>query len=245
VDFLQTATFKGYDSIIKNKFEFYVSFKNHLFKINSRMNSSGFNSRSLQQLLGKIDMYLLDLLQKGYFNSPLKILDAGCGSGRNMMLLAKLGHQLTGVDQDRGVILELKDQISRDDVLVKQISVGVGEMGNLNYTDEEFDMVICNAVLHFANDKNHFESMFRDLVRVVKSGGVLFLRFVSSHTMINQLGEFNKVMSLPDQTERFVVDYQWLKTQLISKLNLVYLEEFKTVNIDDKRTMTTLILATK
>ncbi|WP_332912670.1 hypothetical protein [Algoriphagus boritolerans] len=37
----------------------------------------------LNQLLGNVDIYLLDQILKGRFSKEMKILDAGCGEGRN------------------------------------------------------------------------------------------------------------------------------------------------------------------
>ena len=73
-------------------------------------------------------------------------------------------------------------------------------------------------VLHFAKDKAHFESMFLDMVRVLKSGGVLFARFVSSHTLQNVGDDFNKQMNIPDGSIRYVVDFEWLKKELITEV---------------------------
>jgi len=199
----------------------------------------------LKQQLGKTDMYLIDLLQKGYFDTSLKILDAGCGMGRNMELFSQLGHEIHGIDQNEQVIKRLKLKIKETNSSINPMNVGVGEMGDLPFDDGEFDFVICNAVLHFAKDVNHFETMFTDLVRVLKSKGVLFLRFVSSHTIENLADKFNTTLLLADESTRFVVDKYWLENTLISKLNLTNLEAYKTVNIDGKRSMTTLVLRAK
>jgi ubiquinone/menaquinone biosynthesis C-methylase UbiE len=203
------------------------------------------NTISLKEVLGNTDMYLIDLVQKGYFDNPLKILDIGCGSGRNMTLLARLGHELSGYDSNDKVISELKSRFEIEKQIPIKPTVGVGELGNLDLEDNQFDFLICNAVLHFAKNKAHFESMVIDMVRVLKSGGVLFARFVSSHTLDNVGEEFNKQLNIADGSVRFVVDYEWLKKDLIPRLGLTNLEAYKTVNIDHKRSMTTVVLRTK
>ena len=202
-------------------------------------------TNKLKDILGNTDMYLIDLVQKGYFDSSIKILDVGCGSGRNMTMLARLGHDLTGVDWDEKVILSLKNRFENEKQIAIRPTIGVGELGDLALESNQFDFLICNAVLHFAKDEAHFESMFSDMVRVLKSGGVLFARFVSSHTLQNVGEEFNKQMIIPDGSIRFVVDFEWLKSELIPRLGLVNLEGYKTVNVDYKRSMTTVVLRTK
>ncbi len=203
------------------------------------------NTLVLKDILGNTDMYLIDLLQKGYFDNPLKVLDVGCGLGRNMTMLARLGHDLTGFDSNEIVISELKSRFETEKELTIRPTIGVGELGALPLEEKQFDFVICNAVLHFAKDKAHFESMLSDMVRVLKSGGVLFARFVSSHTLQNVGHKFNKQMDIPDGSVRYVVDFEWLKKELIPRLGLINVEAYKTVNIDHKRSMTTVILRTK
>tara|TARA_R110002050_G_scaffold300786_1_gene472710 strand:+ start:51661 stop:52284 length:624 start_codon:yes stop_codon:yes gene_type:complete len=207
------------------------------------MTNKTVSTQTITYFLGKTDMYLIDLLQKGYFNNQLHILDAGCGMGRNLWMLAKLGHTLIGIDQNEIAIKSLNNEINRLK-MDQNISARVGELDNLPFTDKEFDFVICNAVLHFAKDVSQFELWFAEIVRVVKPQGVVFLRFVSSHTM-DDSKSWNQVVNLPDGSTRFVVNESWLKEYLIPRYNLIYSEEFKTVNVANKRTMTTLVLRAK
>jgi len=202
-------------------------------------------THDVKRLLGKTDMYLIDLLQKGYFDKPLHVLDAGCGKGRNIWMLAEFGHAISACDTNESDLSILQEEVKKRKIDLSAINVRVGEIGKLPYRDQDFDFVICNAVLHFAKDKDHFLEMMRDLTRVVRKGGIIFTRFVSSHTLNNRGQEFNKTMQLPDGTNRFVVDENWLKSEVINGLGLELSEEFKTINIDNKRTMTTLILRAK
>jgi ubiquinone/menaquinone biosynthesis C-methylase UbiE len=199
--------------------------------------------QALKAILGKTDMYLIDLLQKGYFDTPLKILDVGCGSGRNMWMLAELGHQVEGLDRDEEIIAYINSQI-RENPERGNLRARVGQMESLPFPDQSFDCVICIAVLHFAQDSAHFEQQFSELVRVAKSGGMVFLRLVTGHTF-SAISQTNQRACLPDGTERFVVDSDWLKNELIPSYGLSLAEEFKTVNVADKRAMTTLVLRAK
>ena len=199
----------------------------------------------LKEALGKTDMYLIDLLQKGYFDKQLKVLDAGCGTGRNIWMFAQLGHKIDVCDQNEESIVRINQEIISRNLATDLVNARVAEIGDLPYSNNTFNFVICNAVLHFAKDQVHFKEMMKDLTRILKSRGVLFLRFVSSHTFGNIGSKFNQVMALPDGSNRFVVDEFWLKNELIPNLNLSYAEEFKTINVDHKRTMTTLVLRAK
>ena len=107
------------------------------------------NIGELKKVLRNTDMYLIDLVQKGYFDSPLKILAVGCGSGRNMTMLAQLGHELTGIDMDEKVISALKSRFENEKQIPIRPSIGVGELGNLPLESKQFDFIICNAGFTF------------------------------------------------------------------------------------------------
>src|SRR4029453_18776014 len=62
----------------------------------SRMNEP---SDSLREQFGDIDVYLFDKLLRGRIVSGMKVLDAGCGSGRNLIFLMRAGFDVWGVDE--------------------------------------------------------------------------------------------------------------------------------------------------
>lgn len=49
---------------------------------------------------GEIDIYLFDQILRGRIASGMRILDAGCGFGRNLVYLLRQGYEVFGVDQD-------------------------------------------------------------------------------------------------------------------------------------------------
>ncbi len=55
---------------------------------------------SLQEQFGPIDIYLLDQLLRARITPGMRIFDAGCGSGRNLVYLLREGYEVFGVDAD-------------------------------------------------------------------------------------------------------------------------------------------------
>ena len=56
-------------------------------------------SINLQAWFGGIDIYLFDQLLKGRFVPGMRILDAGCGSGRNLVYFLRSGYEVFAVDE--------------------------------------------------------------------------------------------------------------------------------------------------
>ncbi len=59
---------------------------------------------TLQEQFGAIDIYLFDQLLRGRITAGMRILDAGCGSGRNLVYLLRQGYEVFGADRDPGAI---------------------------------------------------------------------------------------------------------------------------------------------
>src|SRR2546430_6063375 len=55
---------------------------------------------TLQEQFGQIDIYLFDQLLKSRISPGMRILDAGCGSGRNLVYLLRDGYAVYAVDSD-------------------------------------------------------------------------------------------------------------------------------------------------
>lgn len=198
--------------------------------------------KALNHLLGNIDIYLLDQILKARFDHDFKILDAGCGEGRNLIYFLRNDYQVWGVDKNNDSIQMLKylaKSIKKEYPLDRFMSCNVE---NMPYADFKFDAIISSAVLHFAENPNHFLSMMEELVRVLKPGGILFARMATDVGMkdeIKPIGEGKYI--LPDGSIRFLLTKQLLK-DMINHFGFEFIEPFKTVIVDNKRCMSTLVL---
>jgi tellurite methyltransferase len=192
----------------------------------------------LQLAFGNIDIYLFDQLLKGRYDNCKKVLDVGCGSGRNLVYFLRNGYEVFGVDpQPHAVetVKELSAALAPDNPLENFL---VCPAEDLPFTDATFDLVISSAVLHFAKDEQHFDSMLQSMFRVLKPGGYFFARLASDigiEQLIKPLG--NSRYLLPDGSERFLVNEQVL-LQNTKKFGVLY-EPIKTTNVQNMRCMTT------
>lgn len=182
-----------------------------------------------------IDIYLLDQISKGRFLKGQKILDAGCGHGRNMKWFIENGFAIEGCDQNEDVIQELGASIK------KGVKLSVSKLEKLPYANEEFDSIICSAVLHFAQSESHFRAMVKELYRVLKSDGMLFIRMTSTFGLpINYTDAGNGRFLLQDESDCFLLTKANLNALLA--LGFEKIEPVKSVLVEELRSMTTLVL---
>lgn len=197
------------------------------------------SSSNLRKLYGNIDIYLFDQLLKGRFDNCHTILDAGCGSGRNIAYFLQNGFKVYGIDQSEHAV-ELAKRLSAD-LCAEHApdNFKLAAVEALPFDDGKFDLVICSAVLHFANDAEHFDSMLRSLWRVLKPGGYFFARLASDigiEKLVQPLGNYRYL--LPDGSERFLVNEEIL-LEYTRELGAQLYEPIKTTNVQNLRCMTT------
>jgi len=193
---------------------------------------------TLQQTYGNIDIYLFDQLLKGRYDHCKKIIDVGCGAGRNLFYFLRNGYEVFGIDPNQQAVEAVK-------TLSAELVPGnppenfiVAGAENLPYPDAAFDLVISSAVLHFAKNEQHFDAMLRSMFRVLKPGGYFFARLASDigiEDLVKPIG--NGRYLLPDGSERFLIDQQTL-LQYTNEFGVLY-EPIKTTNVQNLRCMTT------
>ena len=199
----------------------------------------------LQGWFGSIDIYLFDQLLKGHLVPGMRLLDAGCGNGRNLNYFFKSGFDVCGVDESSGSIAQVRalaaslaPNLSHDNFRVEPVE-------NMSFADADFDVVISSAVLHFARDEEHWLAMVREMWRVLKPGGIFFARLASTIGIEDQVQHIEgRRYHLPDGSTRFLVDEQKLSTTTDS-LGGEWLEPLKTVVVQDMRSMSNWIVRKK
>jgi len=195
-------------------------------------------SADIQRLFGDIDIYLFDQLARGRFNKRRRVLDVGCGGGRNLRYLLAHGYDCAGIDVDSRAVEEVRrgaGALDRGDVLDRLV---VGTADALPWGDGSFDAVICSAVLHFADDAAHFGRMVTEMWRVLAPDGLFFARLASTIGLEGFAGAAGRRVRLPDGSDRFVVDEAML-LDWTTRLGGSLADPLKTTNVQQMRCMTT------
>ena len=197
---------------------------------------------SLQEQFGQIDIYLFDQLLRGRIAPGRRVLEAGCGSGRNLVYLLRNGYEVFGADVDRQAVEDtrrlaasLAPALPADNFRVEPVEV-------MSFPDDFADIVLSSAVLHFARDDDHFRAMLHGTWRVLKPGGLLFCRLASSIGMEREIARIEgRRFLLPDGSERYLVD-EMLLIKLTHDLGGRMIDPLKTTVVQNQRSMTTWVV---
>lgn len=193
----------------------------------------------LQAEFGDIDIYLFDQLLRGRIAPGMRVLDAGCGGGRNLIYLLRQGFDVRAVDRDPQAIAQVRSLAARLAPTLDPDRFRVEAVEALTCPAASADVVIASAVLHFAEGRAHFEAMLDSLWRVLAPGGMLFARLASSigiESRVVPLGDGR--FHLPDGSDRFLAD-EGLLLEATARLGGRLLDPLKTTIVQDQRAMTT------
>ncbi|MGZ5481058.1 MAG: class I SAM-dependent methyltransferase [Pyrinomonadaceae bacterium] len=225
-------------------------------------------SINLQEWFGGIDIYLFDQLLKGRIVPGMRVLDAGCGAGRNLVYFLRSGYEVFGVDESGPQIAQIRQMaaalaphLPAENFRVEPVERMSWEPAlsdppaNAGGTDKSverlsadfagppaFDVVLSSAVLHFARDEAQWQAMVNEMWRVLKPGGMLFARLASTIGMEDQIKLIEgRRYHLPDGSDRFLVDAEMLQ-RVTDALGGEFLEPIKTTVVENMRAMTTWVI---
>ena len=97
----------------------------------------------------------------------LRILDVGCGTGFFTILLAKEGHQVTGIDLTPDMITHAKELAEEEKADCRFM---VMDAEAPDFPDEEFDVIVSRNLTWTLPDAEH---AYQEWFRVLKPGGVM------------------------------------------------------------------------
>jgi tellurite methyltransferase len=198
-------------------------------------------SAELLAQFGEIDIYLFDQLLRGRFDARRRLLDAGCGAGRNLPYFLARGFDVYAIDADEGAVAATRRLAAALAPSLPADRVRQGAVDALPWPDVVMDVVVCSAVLHFARDRAQFDRMLDEMWRVLAPGGLFFARLASSIGIESHLASPTGRVRLPDGSMRFVVDERML-LDATQRLGGTLVDPIKTTNVQNDRCMTTWVL---
>jgi SAM-dependent methyltransferase len=196
---------------------------------------------TLHEQFGQIDIYLFDQLLRGRIQKGMRILDAGCGGGRNLVYLLQSGFDVSATDEDPDAIAQVRQLAAASAPHLPAAQFRIETVEACSFPPASFDVVVSSAVLHFARDDAQFNAMVAAMWRVLKGGGLLFCRLASDIGLdgARPLGD-NRFL-LPDGSERYLVSADRLRS-ITRALGGTLLDPLKTTVVQDQRSMTTWVV---
>jgi SAM-dependent methyltransferase len=194
----------------------------------------------LLDTFGNIDIYVFDQLLRGRIAPGMRVFDAGCGGGRNLVYLLRNRYEVCGNDANANAIAQVR-------ALAASLAPGgthdfrAEPIEQTSFPDAHAAVVIASAVLHFARDEAHFDAMLRQLWRVLAPGGLFFARLASTIGIAGEVaplggGRFR----LPDGSDRFLVDAAAIESST-ERLGGTLIDPIKTTVVHAQRSMTTWV----
>jgi 2-polyprenyl-3-methyl-5-hydroxy-6-metoxy-1,4-benzoquinol methylase len=198
--------------------------------------------KMLNSALGNADLILVDQILKNRFHKQMRILDAGCGEGRNMVYFIKNDFRIYGIDANADAVklAKLYCRSLNNTFEVENIQNFTIEQNP--FPDHFFDAIICLNVLHSAKNQNDFFLWFEQLIRMLHSGGFLLLSLQSqigvsqNHQQDDPNGRNNM------GNENFYLLSENVLQEILKLDYLKTIENTKTILIDNKKSHTYLFL---
>jgi SAM-dependent methyltransferase len=170
----------------------------------------------------------------------MRVLDAGCGYGRNLVYLLRHGCGVLALDADPDGVAHVRRMAESFNPGQPAENFQVGAIEQMPFLDHCADVVLCSSVLHFSRDQAHFQAMLAELWRVLRPGGLLFTRIGSRIGMdFDPLG--NGLYRTGDGSAWFLVDEAMLMIQT-AQWNATLVDPLKTTIVQNHRCMTTWVL---
>ncbi len=195
---------------------------------------------TILEQFGQIDIYVFDQILRGNLTAGMRVVDAGCGYGRNLVWLLREGCQVFALDADAEGVEHVRQLSAALGTGLPAENFQVGVIERMPFGDGMADAVICNSVLHFARTEEQFRAMLAELLRVLRPGGMLFCRLGSRIGM-----DFERLpgglFRVGDGSEWFLVDEEML-LDLTEEMGCVLVDPLKTTVVQDFRCMTTWVV---
>lgn len=204
---------------------------------------NGSDTHVMRRLAG-VDVYLVDLILEGRFGAGARVVDLGAGGGRNLtwFLTSDEHYDVHAVEPNPEALAAFAERRARLGVDLEADRIHAQTIEDQSLAPRSFDLVILNAVLHFATDAAHFDVLVDRAFDLVAPGGILFARLATTIGVEGRVQPLaNGWYALPDGSTRFLADEERIAAAE-ERLGAVRVKPLKTTVVERLRAMTTWVL---
>ena len=111
-----------------------------------------------------------------------RLLDIGCGAGRNAVPLARSGWRVVGTDLSSAMLTAAASRVKAEG-LSNRIDLVLAAMEPLPFAANTFDFIVAHGIWNLARSGHEFRTAVHEAARVARPGAPLFLFTFSRHTL--------------------------------------------------------------
>jgi len=156
--------------------------------------------RKLKQQAEETREYRYKIYERADLKNKKKILDVGCGTGAITADIASLtSGEVIGLDID-------PEKLKQAEILLSDlpnVTLMEGDVLNLSFEDETFDLVVFNILLMYIKDK---QKAVDEMTRVTKKGGIVLATLEPDYAGIIEYPENPATPLLTKQMEELGAD---------------------------------------
>src|SRR4029077_2542471 len=106
-----------------------------------------------------------------------RVLDVACGPGYIAEAFARAAREVIGVDLTSTMLAIGEERTKQKGV--SNVAFRIGDVQNLPFEREEFDVVVCRLALHHMT---HPARVVQEMARVCRVGGMVLIEFTAANT---------------------------------------------------------------
>ncbi len=136
---------------------------------------SNLDTGQLSTIDAKISLELITEASKRIVPNAINLLDIGCGAGNyTVMMLAKIPNlNCTLVDLSKPMLDKAYERVSKE--TNNKVNIVQGDIREVELEENQFDIILAGAVLHYLRDDQDWETTFHKLYSLLKSPGCLMI----------------------------------------------------------------------
>ena len=112
-----------------------------------------------------------------YDKTRARVLDLGCGQGRDALPIARMGHQVLGVDISRTGVSQMLKEAEQEGLDVHSVVADVVEY----QPSGQFDVIILDRVLHMLSDDDDRLAVLEKASAATAQGGYVLIADTPKH----------------------------------------------------------------